>query len=429
MKLLPPHTGQIKYIFCVDNTWTEIQQFSDINSGPLPLLNNLFINAVDEISMDRPNWMTPPSTPLFSGAVNLKDFTLRSERFPFLSHFVFPNLTRFELSVTPAIEPGYRALEILEFLEASPVLRTVSMKIIAKVMRFDDVHLDRVVVLPNAETFSLVMDDPGAGYELAAHISCPSAKKTTLTMEKPEESTLPPIIFPPPTTWNAIHRQYPTGSIEEVTLYIIISHYYEPFFSCHVAFKSPDTDTQLEFKLVRNEDEDEDAPGFSFKEFRYMVFSQACKIIRDHPLLSNVKRLCVRFRYDIYGFDDLRRFSNEFGRLFQSVGSLDELEIYGCDPQTFLTPFFDFPELSNMEHPIVYPPIKQFGITHHWAQLHREESLAAIVEFAKSRHALGTPFEKMEFCMSRLPEGIAERLRPWVNELNCHVALCYEEEM
>jgi hypothetical protein len=120
--------------------------------------------------------MTPPSLPLFSSAVNLRDFTLHSERFPFLGHFIFPNLTRFELLVTPALEPGYRALEILNFLEASPMLQSVLMKIIAGTMRLNGIPQGRVVVLPNVETFSLTVDDAGAGYDLAAHISCPSVK-------------------------------------------------------------------------------------------------------------------------------------------------------------------------------------------------------------------------------------------------------------
>jgi hypothetical protein len=35
--------------------------------------------------------------PLFSGAVNLKHFSLSTEDPPYLGHFTFPNLTTFEL--------------------------------------------------------------------------------------------------------------------------------------------------------------------------------------------------------------------------------------------------------------------------------------------------------------------------------------------
>ncbi|KAF9652159.1 hypothetical protein BDM02DRAFT_225932 [Thelephora ganbajun] len=137
IRLLPPHAQQIKCLYFVYNHWMDIQRFSEINSGPLPLLRSLTINVVDEFSLDHPNVMTPPSLPLFANAVNLRVFSLHSERFPFLGHFVFPNLTTFELSAAPEAE-GFRALELLNFMEASPMLRTVLIKIIAEI-RLGDV--------------------------------------------------------------------------------------------------------------------------------------------------------------------------------------------------------------------------------------------------------------------------------------------------
>ena len=73
----------------------------------------------------------PPSLPLFTSAVNLKQFVLHSRKSPFLNHLVFPNITTFKLSVAPDEEGfwAFRALELLEFLEASPTLQNVDVGI------------------------------------------------------------------------------------------------------------------------------------------------------------------------------------------------------------------------------------------------------------------------------------------------------------
>ena len=68
-------------------------------------------------------------------------------------------------------EEGVQASELLKFLEASPVLQKVYMRIIAGIL-LEDVPQGKTVVLPNVRTFSLVVSDGAPGYELAAHISC-----------------------------------------------------------------------------------------------------------------------------------------------------------------------------------------------------------------------------------------------------------------
>ena len=85
--LLPPYAKQITDLEFAN---MDISRFSKIISGPLPFLRTLNLDTVHEIDRD---------VPLFSDAVGLKEFRLHSERSPSLSHFVFPNLTSFELSV------------------------------------------------------------------------------------------------------------------------------------------------------------------------------------------------------------------------------------------------------------------------------------------------------------------------------------------
>jgi len=198
---LPPHTEQLKRISFERNHWKDIQSFSEINSGPLPLLRTLKIRAVEESNPDGPDTMTPPSLPLFRNAVNLKELILSSEGLQFLNHFVFPNLTILELWVVPEPE-GFRASQLLDFLEASPMLEMVHLTIYADIL-LEGVPHERVVVLPNLVAFTLIMEDGGPGYDLAAHLSCPSARYTTLVHESNADDVIPQEIFPASVSWDA----------------------------------------------------------------------------------------------------------------------------------------------------------------------------------------------------------------------------------
>ena len=180
--LLPPHIKQIRSLHFSWQSWADIRRFSELNSGPLPLLRTLKIEYIEDIS---PYAMIPSSL-LFSNAVDLREFKLSSRYSPFLNSFVFPNLTSFELSVERV--EGFQASQLLDFLEASPMLRKVQMKIIADIS-FDDVPRERAVVLPNVKSLSLVVSDGGPGYDLVTRISCPSVKKAILAYEKDIEDT------------------------------------------------------------------------------------------------------------------------------------------------------------------------------------------------------------------------------------------------
>jgi len=95
-----------------------------------------------------------PSFPLFSGAVNLKSFSLRSGGLPFLNRLAFPKLTTLELSVTP-VDEGFPVSQPLDFLEASPALQTVRIRIETKMLLGD---VPERVVLPNVGILSVIQD-------------------------------------------------------------------------------------------------------------------------------------------------------------------------------------------------------------------------------------------------------------------------------
>ena len=423
--LLPPYNQQIRYLEFEWGHWRDIQRFSEVNSGPLPLLRTLKITAINQVSLDdQPDIMDPPSLPLFTSAVNLKEFVLHSERFPFLNHFVFPNLTTFELSVMPGLRERFHASELLNFLEASPMLRMAQMKILADLI-LGDVPRERVVVLPNVDTFALVVDDGGPGFTIATHISCPSAQRTSLIHEKIANDTLPVIVFPTSILWKTIVGQYTRSPVESVALKIEMAR--DPVFTGSLIFRAPDaTVLQLGFGVAASDDDEE------FQMSRDVLhdeaFEQASKAIRDHPSLANFKRLHIHHRIR-FNSEEHMPIANEIARLFKSLGTLDELTMYGCDLYSYAAPFFRRPNDSEPDQPFVFPTVKELRISHPLFPYDREECARIIAELAKSQHAMGIPFEHVTVCMEKLPKSMAEMLKPWVGGVGCYDELCMEDHV
>jgi len=415
IRLLSPHASQIRYLNFIQGRWTDVRRFSEVNSGPLPLLHTLEINSDMEFGLLGLDDPTPPSLPLFNNAVNLKRFILRSRISPFLNHFVFPNITMFEFSIASEGEE-FRALELLNFLEASPVLQKVGMRIMT-IISLEGVAQGRIVTLPDVQTFSLAVDDGAPGYELATHISCPSASSTSLAQEKRAELTINgQDMFTSPTValWNTIARQYTRRPVEAVTLKIDSSQ--DSIIECDLTFRSLDMTTlglRLEvFGYLGVGDEFQ----MTSEDITLQVFSQAFRIVRDHPLLPNIKHLYIECRKHITDSVRSRSMANEVGRLFGSMGPLDRLTLHGCDLRLYLAPFLEFPEFEDMEQPIAFPPIRELKISHPSTVGNEEEYMAAIAELAKSQHVLGVPFGRVTVRGQHFPTATAEMLGPWVGE-------------
>ena len=409
---LPPHTKQIRSLDFRRSHWAEIQWFSEVISGPLPLLRTLRIDVVTGIGLDSHNTMTLPTPLLFTNAVNLKDFVLRSGRSPYLGHFVLPNLTTFELSAT-LTRGEFRALELLNFLEASPMLRTVRMEVIGGIV-LEGVPQERVVVLPDVETFSLVVSDGGWGYKTAAHISCPSARHVSLMHKKAARHTIPQEVLPDPVSWNAIARQYTRSPVEEVSLEMWLGT--SPGdISCSLTFRSHGAAVILGFKV-----EGRPRPQTSPRQVHYEVFSQVSRTIREHPLLGNVKRVRINHGVLISGTDQYTRTTEEVRRMFESMGPLEKFTICNSDLYLYLSPPVDGPEPYNTQRTVLLPPIKELTISHASQLRDDEKCIAVIAELAKSHHAAGIPFERVTIYAMSLPPELAERLRPWVGAVDCY---------
>ena len=412
--LLPPHIKRIRSLNFLRNTWVDIRKFSEFDSGPLPLLHTLKINTTGV--------STTSSLPLFSNAVNLRAFQLHLNSSRPLNLFIFPNIASFELSMESWGES--RALHLLDFLEASPKLQTMRIRIHG-LISFDGVPRKRVVILPNVESLSLVMSNSERGYQLAAHISCPSVKHTSLTHNRGTDD-ITQEMFPALDSWNAIICQYTRSPVEEVALEMKT-----PFpldsVECSLTLRSPDaTIISLHFVFPaqyedEDEDEDEEVEGRleALVEIYWEAFSQASRAIRDLALLTNIKRLridhantsLVSYRYQTTCT------MNEVGQLFKSVGPLEELVLHQCDMGVYLASFHDHRGLHDVKKPVEFPPIKELTISH---PLRSSKFKVAMVRLAKSQHALGVPFERVTVRMDRLPAEIAEKLRPWVGVVHCY---------
>jgi hypothetical protein len=407
--LLSPHTRQIRHLRFPSNDWTEILTFSEVNSGPLPLLRTL------DICLAQPNdplaTLTLPSLPLFSGAVNLKEFGFDSKYSRLLNRFVFPNLTTFKLTTGPA--PEFSASDLLGFLQASPMLRTVKVEVHGRLIT-GDIPQDMVVVLPNVETFSLLGKAVGwRGYHLATHISCPHAKYTSLMQQVFDYDMAPgQEIFADPASWEAIVRQYSKSPAEQVTL--VIKDNRLPAYS--LIFHFPDAAViRLDFKVF-DWDSYEDGLDLTWAEMHLEVFSQACSTIRGSSLLLHPKCLYIKDWTRTLGANCVLPMAGVVGELFRCLEPLDELIIDGCDLQAFLAPFFDLPEFRSFGR--VFPHVKTLTISE-GQMVDKQLCMDAIVELAKSQYEQEKPFERVAVLARDIPVGTAERLREWVGAAHC----------
>jgi len=395
LALLSPHAQQFRTLDFTLDHWSSIRRFSEVVFGPLPLLRTLKINAMGTTN--------PPSLPLFSGAVNLKNFFLYSEGAPFLNHFTFPNLTTFEFS---AVYEEFPISQLLNFLEALPTLQTVRIRIKEEILL--DVPPERVIILPNVEVFSVTQGEPG--YRIVPHISCPSARRISLIREQDVEAEVPQEIFP---AWNTISPQYTASAIDKIAFGITTIG--EDLVSFSLSFISPGSVTlELGYKIIMgDEDYDESMPELGWKYNQ--VFKHAFEAIRTHPLLNNVKRLHIWDRHRLFNPHQLVSMAMEVTGLFRFVGPLEELVLDIDDLRLFLSPFLDFPELRVSMEQGVFPLVKGLIIAEHLKDPFDEQCVVAIVRFVKSQHMRGVPFERVVFHVRYPPAGMAERLEPWVS--------------
>ncbi|KAF9783919.1 hypothetical protein BJ322DRAFT_885769 [Thelephora terrestris] len=411
--LISSRAQQIRHLELRHIRWQDITTFSELK----PLLRTLKIISPETTNLHgQPIILAPPSLTLFSGSISLEQFVFCSWRLPLLNHFSFPNLTTFELLSDPS--GNYSALHLLDFLKDSPTLQMVEVRISEVWMQ--DVPQEMVVVLPNAETFSLrVADGPTTRvYDIGTHISCPSARQMALKCEIDDSDMgLYLAIFPTPVLWDTIVHQHMANPIEEVTLEIDGSD--DDNIRSFLTFQTSDATTvRLGFD-IDDTGADRDELNMPRDEMGWEIFSQALTTIRDHPLISHVKRLRIKYRAAAPHTFGMLAVADKVQGLFDSLGPLDQLTICGCDLHVFLATFLDDPVFYDLEQPIVFPQIRELAILHPLMDDDEMECMDAIKELAMSQYMLGVPFERVTVRMWSLPDGMAEELGQWVATVDC----------
>ena len=402
--LLHPHIKRITNLELANSRWADIQRFSDIDPGPLPLLHTLVIDAVQE-EVDH-ELITSPSHPLFSGAVDLKEFCLHSMSSPYLSHFVFPNLTSFEFSVTEFWWPWqFNGSELLDFLEASPMLQVVDMTIAASL----SLPQERVVVLRNVESFCLVTRDGGPDHKFATYISCPSVKHASLANIRKKQRNYVILLepFPDPDSCDRILHQYMRSPIEEVMVQIKTNSY--ETIACSLTFLSPDSTVKLRFEVTGDGDQWKTSFAGNYRN----IFCEASRTIRDLPLLASIKRLHMCGIITPFGGRSVNVESSHVA-LIRSLRSLEELTLCRCSLELCLIPFLGDPEIHELKEPIVYPPLRVLTIFNPLVPL-PEYVVTGLVGLARVQFGLGAPFKRVAIHMSHPPAAMEEMLRPWVD--------------
>ena len=405
LTLLSPLTQQIRSLEIQSACSDKVQDLSMAISGPLPLLDTLKIDA--EGYPGGPRSLVAPTLPLFETATNLKNFDLHIDEFPSLRHFTFPNLTtlNFSTSITP-----YPVSELLYFLEASPALRWIWMRI--ETDRFhEDVPLGRIIVLPCVKTFLLDITSYGPGCEISTHISCPFAKRVEFEhgLECAGDD-VPAVIYPPSTPWNAIVHQYIEGTVERVVLEMTMDENFHIY--CSITFRSSDR-TNLKLCYIHHTGEVEYEMEAILEERIPSILSQALQVIRHHPLLANIKHLYIRGGNLVGG--NLELVTNAVGRLLGSMGPLENLTLDGCDLRPYLDAFLDAPQFPEAIQPTSFPPIKELAIISPVQSFHDDKVYAdAIVKLTRSQHTRGVPFERVEL---KVPPLVIDELTAFVETM------------
>ena len=383
LELLSSRSKQIRSLTLSSS---HVKVFSQAVPGPYPLVHTLTIDVKNGPYYSNSSWLSIPS-PL-----------------------VFPNLVSFDLQA--GSPEDFSVLQLLDFLESSPILETVRMKI-AGYSCLEGIHQGRVVILPNIKHLDLTMDNRltmyncGPSSRIAAHISCPSARFTSMKEEIYYDSTIEEDILPHLVHWSAIIHQYTRSLIEEVAFELEARE----DVKCRLAFRSLDGAViELCYNVtIGDEDSDTVEEGWLHRMVYERLLTEATGTIQNYPQLANIKRLRIlHYSFPIYS-SEMEHTEKEAARLFETMGPLEELAIH-CDPRPYLHSFLT-PRSSQTGGKIVFPQIKGLTILYCGSYWRNE-----VKSLAKSRHAQGIPFECLTF-LDGMPPGIEKDLRSWVGSV------------
>jgi len=164
------------------------------------------------------------------------------------------------------------------------------------------------------------------------------------------------------------------------------------------------------------------------------IFSQAFQTIRSHPLLANVRHLCIRGGNLVTHNPKL--VTEAVGRLLGSMGPLENLTLDNCDPLQYLDAFLDTPLFPEAIQPTPFPPVKELTIINPVQLFHDGEYATAIVRLARSQHAREVPFERVVFrtiippifLCTMVPLVVIDELAAFVNTVKLYDETLSDED-
>ena len=281
---------------------------------------------------------------------------------------------------------------------------------------YEDVPPGRVIVLPHVKTFFLNITSYGLGCEITTHISCPFAKSVEFEHRLGcAVEWVPKVIYPPSKPWNTIVHQYTKGTVERVVFEMTMDEEYHIY--CSITFRSSDG-AVLKLCYTHHNDEAEYEMEEVLEERVPGIFSQAFQTVREHPRLANVKHLYIRGGNLVAG--NLEPVADAVGRLFGSMGPLENLTLDGCDLRPYLDPFLDTPLSPEAIQPTSFPLIKELVIVDPVQPFNDDTVCAtAIVKLVKSQHARGIRFECVEF-RTTVPTLVIDELAAFVGRVESY---------
>lgn len=359
MTLLFPHTEQIECLDFERNVWVDIMN-SPPDHSPLSHLGG-FAVGLNNFGGDG---LAPPNPTLFGNTHQSETFSIRLEPQP-SNCFSFPKLTSFKLSTTSTQE--FPASLLLDFLEASPALKNVCLEI-AAVISLVGITPGRVVELPQATEFTLTASDGEWADEIVACLSCPRLESASLTYKKSIDDATTTKIFPALVLRGAGVRLYWKNEVEEVILQVETS----PTILCTIIFLSSGGVNAFELNFQASTS-DEDSVRPPSEELVGNLLTQATNTILDHPHMGGIKRLAICHGVSEASPTQVSNIVDNAKLLFPSLGPLDELMIYSCDPKPYFHTELLLPQITKL-------------IIHEQKNCSDEQLIEALKGFAKSQH-------------------------------------------
>ena len=120
---------------------------------------------------------------------------------------------------------------------------------------------------------SHVMGHRASAYELATHVSCPSAR-TTLFVQNNYNDDVSPILFPPSATWSAIVPLYSREPIKEVPL--LMKDGCDAAISCSLCFRTPDVTVVLDPRRTGTTKGKHNPPPWIFQKRSFRKLAGPC---------------------------------------------------------------------------------------------------------------------------------------------------------